>query len=249
MKGQVALIVLVISAVIMTVGLSMSKKAIVDTKIDIDEELLQQAFNAAESGVDYFLGTGATGYSLPDGSNVKVEVSFLGGGSSLDFGEFVSANGRALFWLVGHDVEGKVDYETHYGGNSVDINADDGFSGSVKVDYYYLEGGVYKVARSGFNYGGGNTVSGFEVGSGAMAVDTSSGIPLLLAVTPIFEGSNFSLTGNDDFPAQGKEIKATGRVTDELEGGVSQIVRVYERYNVPAFLLDAMTAGGSVLSN
>lgn len=65
-KGQIALIVLLVSAITMTIGLSLSRKTVTETKIQTDQELLKQAFNTAESGVDYYLGTGKTEYTAPD---------------------------------------------------------------------------------------------------------------------------------------------------------------------------------------
>ena len=46
--GQVAIIVLLVSAVMLTMGLSMSRKESIDIKIDTNDELLKKAFDAAE---------------------------------------------------------------------------------------------------------------------------------------------------------------------------------------------------------
>ena len=248
MKGQVALIVLLVSAVVMTVGLSMSEKAVVETKIDTDEELLKQAFNAAESGIDYYLGTGEVDYSASDGSSAEVEAEDFGEGETVNFGEFVNENDSALFWLVGHDGGDDIDFGDYYEGDSVDIGVGGDFAGAVKVDYYYLDGGEYKVKRFGFNYED-DRIANFTNGGGA-TVDTSLGTPLLLAVMPIFEGTEFTFDGSGGFPSQGEEIRAVGKVADDSMGGVSQTVKVYERYKVPLFMLEVITAvDDSVLSN
>jgi len=49
-QGQVVLMVLLASALILTLGLSASRQATVETKIDTDQEMLKKAFNAAISG-------------------------------------------------------------------------------------------------------------------------------------------------------------------------------------------------------
>jgi len=247
-KGQVALIVLVVSAVGMTLGLSLSKKAIVETKIDTDDELLRQAFNAAESGVEYYLGTGEMSYTNTEGENAEVTVTDFGSGQEISSDGFVSQNEKALFWLVGHDVDGEIDYGSHYGGDSVEIRLKDGFAGAVAVDYYYRDGGVYKVKRYGYNYGGQAT--GFEDKTGDVSLSLEAGTtPLLIAVSPFFEGSEITLLGSENFPAQGEEIKSVGRVADNSMGGVSQQVQVFHRYEVPLFMLSAVSSGGSILSN
>ncbi|MBU3935428.1 pilus assembly PilX N-terminal domain-containing protein [Patescibacteria group bacterium] len=245
-EGQVALIVLVVSAVVMTLGLSLSKKAIVETKIDTDDELLRQAFNAAESGVEYYLGTGEMSYTNTDGENAEVTVTDFGSGQEISSDGFVSQNEKALFWLVGHDIDGNIN-GSYYGEDSVEIRLKDGFAGAVAVDYYYLEGGTYKVSRYGYNYGGQAT--GFEDKTGNISLSVDVATPLLIAVSPFFEGSEITLVGGENFPAQGEEIKSVGRVSDNSMGGVSQQVQVFYRYEVPLFMLSAVSSGGSILSN
>ena len=251
-NGQVVLIVLLVSVVVMTVGLSMSEKAVVETKIDTDEELLKKAFNAAESAIDYYRGTGQEeGYGTDDGrSSASVEVIDLGGGEELILDEFTAENRTAFFWLVGHDADDNIDEGSVYGGADFDIRPDEDFEGSLVVSYFYRDGLEYRVKRFGFNYGTDNTVDNFETESGDTPI-TVLGTPLLVAVTPIFEGTQLSLIADSgfSFPVQGEEIRATG-VVDEESMGVVQKVRVRDVYRVPVFMLNGITAvNGSVLSN
>jgi Tfp pilus assembly protein PilX len=62
-SGQVALIVLIVSAVVLTLGLSTSKRTVTENKITTEEGLLKEAFNVAESGIEYYLSTGSTAYT------------------------------------------------------------------------------------------------------------------------------------------------------------------------------------------
>jgi len=255
-RGQVALIVLLVSAVVMTVGLSMSDKAVVETKIDIDEELLKQAFNAAESGIEYYRGVGSTDYVTEDDrTSVSVTVTDLGGGTQLGLDGYATENKAAFFWLVGHKDDGSIDGDdTAYGGSTLEICTTVGFDGALKIDYFYKEAGVYKVKRKGFNLEGSGVVSGFVndeiVTDGCIDVADLLVVgttPLLLATTPISGGTELSLKGSANFPVQGEEIQAMGTV-DEESMGISQKVRVYDVYRVPGFMLDGITAVGSVLS-
>jgi len=251
-RGQVALIVLLVSAVVMTVGLSMSERAVVETKIDTDEELLKQAFNAAESGIEYYRGTDSTDYVVGDDrTNVSVTVSDLGGGEQIGLDGYVTKNKAAFFWLVGHEDDGSIDETVIYGGDSLEICTTIGFDGALKIDYFYKEGGLYKVKRKGINLGGAETVPEFSnetADEGCVVIsDLLTGTPLLLVTTPIFGGTELSLKGSGNFPIQGEEIRATGTINEESMG-ISQRVRVYDVYRIPAFMLDGITAGGSVLS-
>jgi hypothetical protein len=249
-KGQIALVVLVISVVVMTLGLSMSKIAKVDTKIDSDEEALKKAFNAAESAIDYYQGTGQTSYNPDDRTKALVEVNNLGGGQELILDAFSPAAKTEYFWLCGHDSDGNIDDSSFYSGSGLDVCVDAGFSGALKIDYFYKEGAAYQVKRMGINLGGAETVSGFSDQSvdADNCVDVSSllsGTPLLLSVTPLSSGTNLRLKGNANFPSQGEEIRAVGTVDD----AVNQKVRVSKRFYIPEFMLDGITAGGNVLSN
>lgn len=262
-KGQVILIVLIISALLMTIGLSISRKAVVETTISTDEELLKQAFNTAESGIDYYLGTGKTDYVAPGNTKIAdVSVSEIGvGNTGIDFNEFFLENNPALFWLVAHDINGDINYSSYYTANSLNICVGNAFTGSLKVDLYYKNGTVFGVDRNGYNFSTGpNVVSGFidmssatqgACPSGKKAVNftrTAGTVPLLISVTPIWSGTNISLIGTAAFPSQGSEISSVGRAGD-LSSGVNRKVTVQNRYTVPTFLLEAITAGDSVTNN
>lgn len=261
-SGQVALIVLLVSAITMTIGLSLSRKTVTETKIDTDQELLKQAFNAAESGVDYYLGTGKTEYTAPDErSKADVVVNEIGGGTSIDSGGLVLENNTFLFWLSSHNDDGSIG-NTFYIGNYVDICVDAGFTGALKIDYFYKNAtGNYKIERKGFYFGGSapSGVSGFNPKivttrcSGNSTRFTLTGaVPLLIAIKPI--GGNTSLSLKSEltvlppFPLQGQEISSTGRAGDLSTAGVNRKVTVLNRYKIPSFLLEAITAHNEVTS-
>lgn len=263
--GQVALIVLLISAVVMTLGLSLSQKTVVDTKIETNEEQLKQAFNVAESGIEYYLGTGSTRFTTADNLSVaNVQVSNVGLGSTINFNQFTLVNKTQEYWLSGHLASGAIDYSTYYQGNSLGICLENSFLGSLKVDYFYQDSSsVIQVTRLGYNLTPG-FVSGFAdlsplPGTGScrtgyrqvtLAAPLGGGVkPLLLAVKPIQSGVRMYLLGSgQNFPIQGIELTSTGRVGD-ISTGVNRKINVLKLYQVPSFFLDAITTYGSVLSN
>ena len=85
-KGQVALIVLLISAVALTLGLSASKKAITDTKVDKNEAELKDAFNVAESSIDQYLSdNNKKTYTNNDNSaTANVTTQSIGSGNQIN---------------------------------------------------------------------------------------------------------------------------------------------------------------------
>ncbi len=243
---------LVISAVVMALGLSMSKTAKIETKIDSDEESLKKAFNAAESAIEYYQATEETSYSLDGRTEATVEVLPLGGGQELKSDKLVSASRTDYFWLCGHNDDGSINEAITYAGGELKICVDSGFSGALKIDYFYKVDTLYQVKRRGINLAGSGAVSGFsdQTVDGDNCVDVSDVLsggtkPLLLTVTPLSSGTNLRIKGNTVFPFQGEDIQAVGTV----DGGVNQKVRVSNRFYVPEFILDGITVEGSVLSN
>lgn len=251
-KGQVAIIVLLVSAVMMTVGLSLSKKTTTETKLDINEELLKKAFNAAESGISYYLGTGNTNYVAPDSlSEAEITVkNIVADGSVLDFGEYVPANGTEFYWLVNHDNNGDIGSVYYAGTLSVCAT---GFTGSAEVNYFYKNGANFGVNRYGYFFGN-NKVNNFtnDASSGCAPI-TISGNPLLVTVTPIFGGGKFYVTGSGSFPVQGVDISSLGRSGDvsttAVGSQVNKKLRVLRRYKIPSFMLTGVVSETSVLSD
>lgn len=268
--GQVALVVLLISAIILTFGLSVTRKTAMDTKIDTDQELLKQAFNTAESGVDYYLSTGKVGYTSPDGKSMaNVTVNPMGGGNSVGYGEYVAANNNANMWLIGHNDAGAIVPGIVYGGTNIKICVETAFDGALRVDYFYQTSlGQTRVQHYGFNFGAGvvnnfaaanQTTSSCPSGQTGTSINvTAPGmgtVPMLLNIVPIStsgRGTNLTIVGDasQNIPSQGTEINSIGKSGDTSTSmAVSRKVRVFRRYQLPQFMFDGITSGGSVIGN
>jgi hypothetical protein len=264
-KGQVAIIVLLVSAAVMTLGLSISKKTVIDTKIDTSEEQLKQAFNTAESGIDYYLGTGSTKFVAPDSQSVAdVVVKNVGQGTTINFNQYNLVNKSQEYWMMGHLASGSMDQSTYYGGSSLSICVENAFNGALRVDYFYLDAGsAYQVYHAGYNFSSGY-VNGFTdlsplpptggctTGYREISLSTPLGggiKPILLSVRPMRTGTKMYILGSGSvFPIQGIELSSTGKVGDATTG-VNRKINVTRLYQVPGFALDAVTTFGSVLSN
>ena len=230
------LMVLLASALVLTLGLSASKQATVETKIETDQELLKKAFNAAESGIEYYLGTGEVDYDAGENGGVAdLRVSDVGGSDTLTLGNTVLNGSLDYFWLVSHNGDGSLagDYYS-ITSSTVRVCADVGEPDSFKLGYYYLEGGEYKVK---------NLDEGTD-GEGCVDVDlkvTPLSNSLLLSVMPIGDDAKIKISGSSNFPSQGEEISSTGIVE-----GVNNTVTVINKYVVIDVLLEAVSSGGDV---
>ena len=265
-SGQVALIVLLISAVVMTIGLSVSKKTVVDTKIEAGQEQLKQAFNTAESGLDYYFGTGSTKFTAVDNnSTADITVKNIGGGSTTAADQFILSGGNVGIWMVGHDSDGNIDYSSYFKGSLVTLCFSNSLSaGAIKLDYFYRQAGSYQVKRMGYNLLS-NAVSGFTnfavapVQGGCIANYRSIALPLTITgVTPLIltarmintSGKIYLIGTGDTFPIQGIAVSSTGRVGDVSTGtNVNRSLEVKRTYQIPGFAFEGVTTFGSVLSN
>ena len=243
-KGQIAIIVLLASAIVLTLGLSASKVAVTDTKIDTDEELLKEAFNTAESAINnYIINIGNTNYST-EGSSASITSNIIGNADSISSEGVVSANTSQLFWLVDHDDIGKIG-TNYYQGNSIKVKVDDDFTGALKIDYFYKNGITYSVTRSGYNFNSANPIVNNFINTTLKEIEitTDTGDPLLLAITPLGSATSLTISNSSfPFPSQGEEITAAS----STENGIKTQIKTRYVYQFPSFMLDAITAKGTV---
>lgn len=263
-KGQVALIVLLIMAAALTLGLATSKKVVVDTKLDKDEELLKQAFNAAESGVETYLGSGSKQYLSSDrGSQAQVQTQNIGAGTTLLSGGAVPANTAAIFWMVPHnnDAQHTVNWGGAYSGSSVVLCVSTTFDRSIKINYFYRTAGnvinvdrfVYNLSNSGSRVQNGLFSS--PGAAGGACVDTNyrsavtlnlHGTPGLITATPLFGNTPLMLTNQSGiaFPIQGEMINSVGSAGDVNQNvGAQRVVQVQHTYAATSTLLQYILEG------
>ena len=231
-KGQVVLMVLLASALILTLGLSASKQATIETKIDTDQELLKKAFNAAESGIEYYLGTGKTQYGTDTDGKANLNVKTLGDSERLSFGNVTLAGGIDYFWLVGHNADGSLGTNYYSVNNSgLNVCTVDGSNVTFKIDYFYKNGAAFS-RKSVQQTTSGGCVTNYGI---------TDGDSVLLTVTPVDRSVKVEIRGATKFPVQGEEITSTGSVQ-----GVNNTVTVLNKYDVPLFMLEAVTSAGEV---
>jgi len=255
-RGQMILLVLLIAAVIMTLGLSLSKRSVGEIKIDVDEELSKKAFDTAESGINYYKKTDQAEYNVQDESGTSkanIAVSALPVENSVSFSPTSSGNSE-YFWLVNHGGDGSLG--STYFDDVAEVCMSTGYIGAIKIDYFYLDGTDYKVRRYGFNIGNSLTkrVEGFtDLGVGAVCSGNLDFAVLphsvLLAITPVFSDGTISVvnkSGGKDFPSQGNEITSVGQAGNIESMPVNRSVKVIDRYKVPGFLLEAISAEGNI---
>lgn len=240
-KGQVALIVLLISAVALTLGLSASKKAITDTKVDQDETELKNAFNVAESSIDQYLSNGSKSYSTNDNNaRANITTENIGTGTSITSDGVILDGQKGLFWLVNHNTDGSIG-TTYYNKNvTLNLTVHPDFNGALKIDYFYKNATGYYVTRSGYNFSTTSVVNNYPY-SASKTVNINIGTEdaLLLVVTPVGRNINLvTLRGPGIFPVQGEVITAVG----EVGNGVKTQIKTINKYSIPDFFTESVSA-------
>ncbi len=236
-RGQVAIIALLVSAVMLTMGLSMSKKETTEIKVNANDEMLKKAFDTAESGINFYLGTGGTNYQSPDsGSFASINTTKIGDGSDkIDFGEFVLTGSSESYWLVNHLNNGDIG-TTYFGGPNVDV-CGVGYSGLIEVSYFYKTGASFNLRREQYNLNSSCATVTISVGQS----------PILVSIMPVVNGGKFYVEANNGgtFASQGTDIESEG----VAQGQAKKKLNIRQRYKVPGFMVSGMMAEGSILSD
>ncbi len=65
-------------------------------------------------------------------------------------------------------------------------------------------------------------------------------VPILVTIKPMGSSARVAVGGSRALPVQGEEISSTGVVGGQ-QTGVKKIIRMQRRYELPQFMLDAVS--------
>ena len=264
-SGQIALVVILISAITLMLGLSASRRSTIDVSIGHDEELSAKAFVAAESGLEYVLSELSAGddvdfvdpYFWPSGggsssagTRAEVDLSEIGRDTSFYTQDTYAPGEVVYFWL-----RNPTDYTQYYPRDDIDICWQTGGGRSVVVHLFYVDGSSYGVTRYAVDEDGGRrAVGNFSEPAGAdkcqsgftgTRVDVSTGDQaVLMALMPLYKSSRWGVASTDgsDLPAQGYEIKSVG-----IAANVKRALQMNYGWPVPPFyFVDGVFSGGGI---
>lgn len=166
-SGQIVLLLVLITVVGLTIGLSLISRTVTDVRISSQIEQSGRAFSAAEAGVENALQSINSGAITPTGSlsinNLEAEANYsiktYGGTSDVLVFNQTEANATQLIWLIDHDnarniviptppAVGPVSYDS-----AVDIcwGSDPNTDPAVEVSLYYISGGEFRIAKAAYD--------------------------------------------------------------------------------------------------
>ena len=261
-SGQTLLIILLIAAVILTVGLAIASYSITDIKISQQEEESARAFSAAEAGIEESLKIGsATNVTVGD-ITANVTEAVQGGGKDFDFGGLKFASGELTnVWLIGHTPQGELNPSEAFPSNGKiticwgEKTTIDNSTPALEVALVYKDGSSYKVIRAGFdpksdrttgfdppdNSDGGNCgnlafAKNIDLASGKFALPANA-VPYLLRLKLLYNTSSqpLAVSADNNLPQQGKCYDSAATISTS---NITRKVRQCQFFEAPPAIFD-----------
>lgn len=226
--GQALLILILVMAVGLTVGLSLSTRSVSDLKVSGQTEDSSRAFSAAEAGIEAALkGDTALSGTVGNGSYALSILTAGGNDSPFPLGDLAVFDTYTV-WLVGHNAAGDLDWATVYAGNTIDLCWQKAESGSpepaMEATVLYKDlGNVYKIWRGAYDSDAvrraGNFFAGTDSGTCAglankKTINLSSliGTKIALRLRPFYAKASVSVAPlvANNLPGQGLSISSVG---------------------------------------
>ena len=157
--GQAVLLLVLITVVGLTIGLSLVSRTVSDIRISSQLEQSGRAFSAAEAGIETALRSdvvaGPTGtLSLP-GASASYQVTTQGGGTDIFTTPFTEAGITQTVWLIEHNLDGTINESGYYYPTDSTIELCWGQSGgtvaALVVSIYYKDGTNYRYAKRAYD--------------------------------------------------------------------------------------------------
>lgn len=269
-RGQIALIVLTVMAVALTLGLSMSRRAVTDVSISEKEQESSKAFSAAEAGIEEALrglGQGETSVEIAAGSlgvdNVTVNISEVGQTADYIYPlEYIEPGDSVVIWLRDHNVDGTIDFASGYSEPNITLCWEN--EAAVEITYFYEDGGSYEIQRwafdpdatrandNGFDDAGSWVCNDDQGNSMENSADLSlTGTPLFLSVKTFHERTGIAVSAAADLPSQGYEVYSTAEVQQTTnDEKISRRIRAFKTWNmVPDSLFNVLFSGTGISGN
>ena len=263
-RGQVVLILVLLTVVGLTIGLSLISRTITDVRISSQIEQSSRAFSAAEAGIETALSSniavGPTGTVNLPGASANYAVKTIGGTSDIMLLPLTQEGDTQNVWLIGHNDDDSLNeagiaypvdqtLEICWGSKS-------GASPAMLISIFYKDSGQYKIAKKVFDPGEDHhflpadefgpycgsdwpyrkrIVAATDADSVSEDFDISpTSQLLLLRLQPILSATSMAVKPAAALPAQGRVITSIGQTNTNIV----RKIQVNQSYPVLPTLLD-----------
>lgn len=258
-SGQVILIILLVTAVGLTIGLSLVSRTINDVKISSQVAESSKAFSAAEAGIETALRNAdfGTGNLTVSGSDVNYIVSKLGGDEATFVLNNVAIGNSQTFWLVDHEDDGTISPNPvkAYDGSLVQLcwgplSGVPPIVPAMEVTMLFKSGSTYKIGKVAYDPNAGRTgQNNFKLADSAggycdgrtyraqinFAADfgtINSDVPIYLRLMPVYANTDIALTPEGGIGG-GHPFAVQGKQivsTGKTSNGVARRLNVLQGY-------------------
>lgn len=238
-RGQILLIVVLVMVTALTVGLSVAVRSISNTRTSLEDANSEQAFSAAEAGIEKSLTTNSAvpNTSFSNGSTYSTTISTVGGPSfALNNGSPVLKDEPADLWLStypGYTSQRTGNITIYWGSAADTCTSSETTNSMAALEIFEFTGtaaapteahvavdpcAARRLVNSFQNVGTGGTVGGTTYRFSTTMLITSG---LFLRIVPLYAPTALAVTGCDaananctDFPVQGTLIQSVGKVAN-----------------------------------
>ncbi len=268
-NGQILIIMLLIMAVVLTLGLTASRQVTTDLKVSRQQAESAKAYSAAESGLEKALaGLGTDKTDLEAGYvSATVEQQDIGGTSpELVWPSTVRQGEGMFFWLTGHHADGAIDYDNYYNGSltfcwqKADNNGDT--IPAVVAALFYDQGKKVKYWALDADRDSRTNDNNFDAPVSPPAanecpnnsfnysktISLSVNDPVFLWIRVFYADAQLGFKGNANLPIQGYVYTSTGEVapTDAPEV-ISRRIQAFKTFKQPdPILLEPLVSFGDI---
>jgi hypothetical protein len=252
-SGQVGVIVLLVSAIILVAGLSIANRTIKESQSTVAQEDSARVFSTAESGIQQALGNI---FEFESDQNAQLPAEF----------SFDDANLNQVSVTTEQDFEGFVT-----GDNILEIKIAEGQTGTINIDWskstcaqgaanllvshYFLNAGSYDVnyyligncsSYTDQNLIGANasTIASYNFNYG-INVTASNNQSAFLRILPISQGSDLAVTATTNLIANAQyTILSMAQMPDGSSSKAIEVTRSVP--SAPSFMDFALVSGGNL---
>lgn len=254
-SGQIVLLLVLITVIGLTVGLSLIARTVTDVRISSQIEQSGRAFSAAEAGVESALRSSIAG-AAPSGSInltgavAQYSVKPVGGTSDIYTFPVTDVNKVQVLWLAPHNTDGTLDLSgtgAFPATSSFDLcwGSREGISPAVALTLIYVDGGEYKISKAAFdstNRGNGFTLASDSSGGYCngnytyrQTINPTTDFSInptdtlvMLRISPVYDGTAFAIVPSSPLPVQANQIVSVG----QTETGIVRRIEVTQGYQV-----------------
>ena len=264
-RGQTALIVLLLTVVVMSIGISLSKEVITDVEITRKQEESARAFSAAEAGVDEVFYQWQSSGSIPgeivinDGTAEMETVELGANQTEFTFPTAIEDGDFAVVWLTSHSDIGAIEENAGFFDSGDQLNVCWGGQAAVELILFYNVGGDYRTKRWAYDP---QERSGFadsdDAGCRGLANKASLSytdiegdeIPIFMVVKVFYEevevGSEIIAAGDSAFASQGLSVTSVGQVDSSSTEVVSRRITAFQTWDIPPVVfIEPLFSGGT----